>query len=184
MGRMPDEYGLVATERAMAVHLGAHDLDFPAAAAVSSLLRAASAVRNHVTNTVLRERGLSWTGFVVLWVVWIFDGLETRHAAQSAAISKGTLTGVAKTLESRGWLRREPDGADRRLVHLDGLALMQDLSPKINAVEAEIVSRLERSGLRSFTDQLRTMALTAGDAQPGAEGPEGVLHAREGGLHL
>src|SRR5215469_1966132 len=115
---MGDEYGLAATEKAMNQRVGHLPLDFAAASAVSSLYRAANAVRNHLTNTVLREHDLSWTGFVVLWVVWIFDGLETRHAAQSAAISKGTLTGVAKTLEARGWLRRETDPGDRRLVHL------------------------------------------------------------------
>src|SRR6185437_7451826 len=58
------------------------------------------------------------SGFVVMWVVWIWDGMETRHVAESAAISKATLTGVMKTLESRGWLIRESSVADRRLVQL------------------------------------------------------------------
>ena len=57
---------------------------------------------------MLREHGLSWTGFVVLWVVWIWDGLETRRAADNAAISKATLTGVVKTLEARGLI--DPPG--------------------------------------------------------------------------
>ena len=161
---MPNDYGLAATEKAMSAHLGKLDLDFPAALAVSSLYRAANAVRNHLTNTVLREHDLSWTGFVVLWVVWIFDGLETRHAAQSAAISKGTLTGVAKTLESRGWLLREPDAADRRLVRLRltaaGVALMEELYPKFNAAEAEVVARIGAGGLPELTGHLRTMVRT------------------------
>src|SRR5215469_18071500 len=110
---MGNAYGLAATEKAMNARIGKLQLDFPAALAVSSLYRAANAVRNHLTNTVLREHDLSWTGFVVLWVVWIFDGLETRHAARSAAISKGTLTGVAKTLQARGWLEWEVDASDR-----------------------------------------------------------------------
>ena len=94
-------------------------LNFQAAAAVSSLYRAANAVRVHLTNTVLRQHGLTWTGFVVLWVVWIWDGMETRHAAESAAISKATLTGVVKTLEARGLLTRRVSGTDRRLVNLE-----------------------------------------------------------------
>ncbi|HTJ67775.1 MAG TPA: MarR family transcriptional regulator [Actinospica sp.] len=161
---MSNDHGLAATEKAMSAHIGKLELDFPAAIAVSSLYRAANAVRNHLTNTVLREHDLSWTGFVVLWVVWIFDGLETRHAAQSAAISKGTLTGVAKTLEARGWLRRETDPADRRLVQLsltaEGVALMEELYPKFNAAEAEVVARISPDHLPTLTEHLRTMVST------------------------
>jgi MarR family transcriptional regulator, organic hydroperoxide resistance regulator len=146
-------------------------VDAGAAIAVSSLYRAANAVRNHLTNTVLREHDLSWTGFVVLWVVWIFDGLETRHAATSAAISKGTLTGVAKTLEARGWLLRETDPRDRRQVHLkltpSGLALMQELYPRFNAAEAEVVARIGAQGLPALTDHLRTMVATVEDMELG-----------------
>ena len=166
-GGMSKDFGLDATEQAMSTHIGKLKLDFPAAIAVSSLYRAANAVRNHLTNTVLREHELSWTGFVVLWVVWIFDGLETRHAAQSAAISKGTLTGVAKTLEARGWLRRETDPSDRRLVQLSlteaGVALMEELYPRFNAAEAEVVARLAPEGLPLLTEHLRTMVRTVED---------------------
>ncbi|HTU74675.1 MAG TPA: MarR family transcriptional regulator [Trebonia sp.] len=166
---MGDEYGLAATEKAMNQRVGHLPLDFAAASAVSSLYRAANAVRNHLTNTVLREHDLSWTGFVVLWSVWIFDGMETRHAATSAAISKGTLTGVAKTLEARGWLTRETDSRDRRQVHLKltaaGLALMDDLYPRFNAAEAEVVSGIGQAGLPELTGYLRTMVSTVEDME-------------------
>jgi MarR family transcriptional regulator, organic hydroperoxide resistance regulator len=169
---MSNDFGLAATEKAMSTHIGKMRLDFPAALAVSSLYRAANAVRNHLTNTVLREHDLSWTGFVVLWVVWIFDGMETRHAAQSAAISKGTLTGVAKTLESRGWLTREVDTADRRLVQLrltpSGVALMEELYPKFNAAEAEVVARIESRSLPALTEHLRTMVTTVEEMEWGS----------------
>jgi len=169
--------GLDTTEKAMSAHLGKLELDFPAALAVSSLYRAANAVRNHLTNTVLRSHDLSWTGFVVLWVVWIFDGLETRHAAQAAAISKGTLTGVAKTLEARGWLRRETDPGDRRLVQLSltdsGVALMEELYPRFNAAEAEVVARIAPAHLPGLTEHLRTMVRTVEEMgwDAGTDGP-------------
>jgi len=128
---MPDRHTLAETEKAMTARVSALAMDVEAGAAVSSLYRAANAVRLHLTNTVLRERGLTWTGFVVLWVVWIWDGVETRHAAESAAISKATLTGVVKTLEARGLIRRQVSQADRRLVNLEltpeGRALMEHL---------------------------------------------------------
>jgi DNA-binding MarR family transcriptional regulator len=170
---MSNDFGLAATEKAMSAHIGKMKLDFPAALAVSSVYRAANAVRNHLTNSVLREHDLSWTGFVVLWVVWIFDGLETRHAAQSAAISKGTLTGVARTLVSRGWMTREVDTADRRLVQLRltaaGVALMEEIYPKFNAAEAEVIARIDRAGLPGFTEHLRTMVTTVEEMEWGPD---------------
>ena len=177
---MGNEYGLAATEKAMNERIGHLPLNFAAATAVSSVYRAANAVRNHLTNSVLREHDLSWTGFVVLWSVWIFDGMETRHAATSAAISKGTLTGVAKTLEARGWLTRETDERDRRQVHLrltaEGLALMDDLYPRFNAAEAEVVARISAAGLPELTGYLRTMVATVeqmDDADMDMEEPRG-----------
>ena|SRR6188472_3039167 len=156
---MPDRHTLAETERAMSLHLQSLPLNFEASAAVSSLYRAANAVRVHLTNTVLRQHGLTWTGFVVLWVVWIWDGMETRRAAESAAISKATLTGVVKTLEARGLLTRRVSGTDRRLVILElsdaGTKLMTTLYPVFNAAEAEVVASLSDQNLTVMTDSLR-----------------------------
>jgi DNA-binding MarR family transcriptional regulator len=96
---------------------------------------------------------------VVLWVVWIWDGVETRQAAENAAISKATLTGVVKTLESRGLITRTVGEADRRLVNLGltptGEALMKELYPHFNGAESEIVSGLSAQRLSDLTTSLR-----------------------------
>ena len=108
-------------------------LDFPASHGLLSLYRAANAVRGALTNSVLRPHDLTWTGFLVLWTLWIFESMETRDVAESVGISKGTLTGVAKTLMARGLVERIPGTQDRRLVNLEltaeGIALMEDLYP-------------------------------------------------------
>jgi MarR family transcriptional regulator, organic hydroperoxide resistance regulator len=168
---MPDRHTLAETEQAMSAHVSDLALDFPAAAAVSSLYRAANAVRVYLTNSVLREHGLTWTGFVVLWVVWIWDGLETRRAAENAAISKATLTGVVKTLEARGLITRRSSDADRRLVNLEltpaGVALMNELYPVFNAAEAKIVAGLSPRSLTQLTSSLR-LIVTDLEAKPSA----------------
>jgi len=150
---------LVETERAMREHVESLGLDFEAAHAVSSIYRAANAVRSYIWNELLRPYDLTWTGWVVLWVVWIFDGMETRHAAEAAAISKATLTGVAKTLESRGWISRVGRTDDRRLVELhltdEGRALMEELYPKFNAIETKVVGRLSSGDTKGMTHSLR-----------------------------
>jgi DNA-binding MarR family transcriptional regulator len=161
---MPDRRTLAETEKAMSAHVSDLTLNFPAAAAVSSLYRAANAVRVYLTNSVLREHGLTWTGFVVLWVVWIWDGMETRHAAENAAISKATL-------EARGLITRRVGDTDRRLVNLEltpaGVDLMKELYPVFNAAEAEVVAGLSPRKLSDLTNSLRSI-VTELEAKPAA----------------
>ena len=156
---MTDQNTLVETERAMRSRVTELELDFEAAHAVSSIYRAANAVRTYVTNEVLRPVDITWTGFVVMWVVWIWDGMETRRAAEAAAISKATLTGVVKTLEARGWMEKRGRKDDRRLVELRltpaGKALMEDLYPKFNAIESRVVRGISPTRQKAMTKSLR-----------------------------
>jgi len=179
---VPDRHTLAETERAMSDHVGRLPLDFPAANALSSLFRAANAVRNHLTTTVLREHDLTWTGFVVLWVAWIWDGMESRHVAESAGISKGTLTGVVKTLESRGWVIREIGIHDRRLVTISltptGTRLMEHLYPEFNAIEAEIVAGFSSRRLTEMTNGLRALVTRLEDPAFGAVSLKGAASRR------
>jgi DNA-binding MarR family transcriptional regulator len=160
---VPDRQTLAQTELAVRARVGGLALDLPAADALSSLYRAANAVRNHLTQTVLRPYDLTWTGFVVLWVVWVWDGQETRHVAENVGISKATLTGVVKTLEARGWVDRVVDPADRRRVRLSltaaGLDLMERLYPEFNAEETRVVAALSPQRLRTMTGALRSLVL-------------------------
>jgi DNA-binding MarR family transcriptional regulator len=152
---------LAATEQAVAQRLAGLDLDVAAMIAVQSLYRAANAVRNHLERTVLAPHQLTWTGWVVLWVVWIWDEIETRHVAVEAGISKGTLTGVLTTLEGRGLLvrRTHPDDARRVLVTLTdrGHSLMGELFPEFNAQEAAVTSPLESQERLRLADMLRSI---------------------------
>ncbi|MFE0019428.1 MarR family winged helix-turn-helix transcriptional regulator [Amycolatopsis sp. NPDC059021] len=158
---MTGYYTLRETEKAVTARLGGLELDFGAMAAVSNLHRAASAVRNHFEQSVLRDVDLTWTGFVVLWVVWIWEEMETKHVAEECGISKGTLTGVAKTLESRGLLVRTVPPDDRRLSVLSltarGRELMTELFPRFNAEEKFALTGLSDRRIQDLTRTLRHM---------------------------
>lgn len=152
---------LAATEKAVADRIAGLSLDMGAMAAVQNIYRAASEIRNHVERTVLSPHGLTWTGWVVLWVVWIWGDIETRHVAAEAGISKGTLTGVAKTLEARGLLHRRthPEDARRVLLSLTSQAqeLMEEVFPEFNKEEAFVVGGLEEREVKRMTEALRTV---------------------------
>ncbi|NUR92338.1 MAG: winged helix-turn-helix transcriptional regulator [Nonomuraea sp.] len=158
---MTGHHTLRQTEEAVGARLGGLNIDFEAMWAVSNIYRASSAIRNHLEQTVLRDTGLTWTGFVVMWVVWIWGESETRHVAAEAGISKGTLTGVVKTLESYRHLRRAQHPTDKRRVMLSltgtGERLMRDLFPEFNRQEAFVVKELDSDARRDLATSLRAV---------------------------
>jgi DNA-binding MarR family transcriptional regulator len=160
---MAGQHTLDETEREVTERLAGLPIDMAAMAAVSNLYRAAGAIRNHFERSVLAPHDLTWTGWVVLWVVWIWSDIETRHVAAEAGISKGTLTGVATTLESRGLLQRRthPQDARRVLVSLTptGRRLMTRLFPLFNAQEAYVTRNLSARETQVLTTALRKIVM-------------------------
>jgi DNA-binding MarR family transcriptional regulator len=160
-GGMTEHRTLAETERAVSDRLDGLTLDMPAMAAVQNLYRAAGAIRNHLERSVLAPHGLTWTGWVVLWVVWIWEDIEARHVAAEAGISKGTLTGVLGTLEGRGLLARRthPGDARRVLVKLTerGEQLMGELFPEFNAQETVVTAPLDPHERVQLAELLRAV---------------------------
>jgi DNA-binding MarR family transcriptional regulator len=156
---MTGDYTLEQTERAVAQRLEGLDVDQEALAAIGNLYRAAGAVRNHFERTVLAQHELTWTAWVVLWVIWVWQSIETRHAAAEAGISKSTLTGVVNTLESRSLVRRRPHPDDGRRVLLQltprAKRLMTELFPRFNAQEVKVLSPLTTLERQTLTQALR-----------------------------
>ncbi|MEU0458414.1 MarR family transcriptional regulator [Streptomyces sp. NPDC006129] len=153
---MPGHRSITEAEKLAAAKLGGIPIRREQMAAVANIYRAASAVRQHLENSVLRGSDLTWTAFVVLWVVWVWGESETRHVAEEAGISKGTLTGVVRTLESRGLLRRADHPSDGRLVLLsltdEGEEFMRRVFPAFNEEEAFVTAGLSDAECRSLAE--------------------------------
>lgn len=147
------------TERQVETLLSGLPIDFEALAVTANLFRAANAVRSHLERNVLQAHGLSWTAFVVLWVVWIWEPVETRVIAEDGAFSKATLTGVLKTLEAKKLAKRKKSDTDGRLVLVEltakGRKLMAQLFPRFNEEEVRLVSMLTSSEKHSVAESLR-----------------------------
>ena len=158
---MAGSHTLAETERQVSEKLGGLPIDFRAMAVTSNMFRAASAIRNYFERNVLAKHDLSWTAFVVLWVVWIWEPIETRQIADEGGFSKATLTGVLSTLEGRGLLVRRKSETDRRLVLVDltdeGRKLMVGLFPQFNAGEVEVSSVLSETQKDDMAEMLRAM---------------------------
>ncbi|MEU9124175.1 MarR family winged helix-turn-helix transcriptional regulator [Streptomyces sp. NPDC048506] len=151
------------TEKAVQAKLGDLPVRYEQMTAVAHTYRAAAAVRQHLENSVLRGAELTWTSFVVLWVVWIWGEQETRRVAEEAGISKGTLTGVVRTLQGRGLLERKGHPTDGRLALLsltpEGERLMVGLFPEFNAEEAFVTAALSDDEALDLAELLRRIVV-------------------------
>ncbi len=159
-------------ERDIRSRLEGYELDFRSMSAVSNIYRAGSAVRNHMERTVLSDHDLSWVAFTVLWVLWIWGDQETGHVADEAGVTKGTLTGVIKTLQGRRLIRRLPHRDDRRRVSIgltgSGRRLIETVFPAFNDHETVAVADLTRTEQEELARLLRKVLATVSsvDATP------------------
>jgi MarR family transcriptional regulator, organic hydroperoxide resistance regulator len=152
---------LVRAERDIRERIGNQPLDFAAMAAVSNIYRAANVIRNHLERQVLAHEDLSWAAFTVLFVLWIWGDQQTRHLADEAGVTKGTLTGVLKTLEKRGLTRRRAHDEDGRLVLVSleakGAAMIERVFPAFNIGEATVSGTLTEQEKEQLAALLRKM---------------------------
>jgi MarR family transcriptional regulator, organic hydroperoxide resistance regulator len=162
---------LVRAERDIRSRIGEQHLDFAAMAAVSNIYRAANVIRNQMERNVLADEDLSWAAFTVLFVLWIWGDQQTRHLAAEAGVTKGTLTGVLKTLEKRGLTRRRAHDEDGRLVLVSlepkGLAVIERLFPAFNMSEAQVSSALTEREKGQLASLLRKIIRSVEEDQAG-----------------
>jgi DNA-binding MarR family transcriptional regulator len=142
-------------------------LDFAALLAVSNIYRAANAVRRRMERDVLSPAGLSWGGFTILFVLWVWGDRETGQLADDCGVAKGTLTGMVATLEKSALISRGPHPDDGRkvMVQLEGVGeeLIEQLFPTFNEYEAKFTEQLDDGQTRELARLLRVVTSTAND---------------------
>lgn len=156
---------LLAAEKDVAARLRGRPLDFISMDAISNIYRAAAAVRRRAEGEVLAEYNLSFGGFTILWVLWVWGEMETAELADECGLAKGTLTGMLNTLEKRELVERHRMPADRRrmLVALtdDGAELIDEVFPKFNAFEAQMSDGLTKKQKQELAAMLRAVITNA-----------------------
>lgn len=150
---------LVEAERLIGVQMAGLDLDLLSMAAVSNIFRTATAVRKHMERAVLKSHSLSWSAFVILFVLRIWGKQESRVLAAEAGVSGGTLTGVLDTLERKGLASRHPVTSDRRRVEVvltnAGIRVVDEVMPAINSVESRVTGGLDEDEKEMLARLLR-----------------------------
>ena len=134
-------------------------VDIDAMAAISNVFRVAVMFRNRAEKRFLLKNKLTFSGFTVLWVLWVFGEMESYKLAEECGITKGTLTGIVTTLEKNGFAKRmlHPTDGRRRLIKLTAQSqtLMSKLFPTINQLEQNFVSGLSKTEQKELSRMLR-----------------------------
>ena len=160
-----DEDVVLEAERDIRSRLGDRALDFEAMLAVSNIYRAANAVRNRMEREVLGPAGLSWGGFTILFVLWVWGERETGQLADDCGLAKGTLSGMLSTLEKSGLVERSRHSDDGRRVVVrlldGGLDTIELVFPEFNRYEAKFIADLDHDERRELAMLLRRVTATA-----------------------
>ncbi|NKB61586.1 MAG: MarR family transcriptional regulator [Gammaproteobacteria bacterium] len=151
-------------ERIATTHVNELGVDLDAMAVISNIFRVSVLFHNLAEKRFLVKHKLTFSGFTVLWVLWVFGRMESYQLAEECGISKGTLTGIVNTLEKYEFAERKLHSTDgrRRFVQLTskGKNLMKKLFPAINSLEQEFVSELNQDEIREASRILRIILHT------------------------
>ncbi|MFP5347855.1 MAG: MarR family winged helix-turn-helix transcriptional regulator [Actinomycetes bacterium] len=128
-----------------------------------ALYRAANALVLGSEAEVHRRYGWSWSGFRILFMLWLFEQAEARDLARLAGVSRQAASTVLSTLESKGLVRRERGtSVDRRLVAVrltpEGQRLIEEAFLEQNRLDADWFGCLTREEQRSLHGMLERVA--------------------------
>ena len=158
---------LLDAEVDIQARLGDQPLDFDSMQAISNIYRAAAAVRRRAEREVLAEAGLSWGGFTILWVLWVWGQMEAARLASECDLAKGTLTGMVSTLEKQGRVERTRMQSDRRRVTValtaTGLKTIEQLFPLFNDFEGKMSEGLSIAEKHELARLLRLVTTNASE---------------------
>jgi MarR family transcriptional regulator, organic hydroperoxide resistance regulator len=129
----------------------------------------ASEVRVH------RPRDWSWSGFRIMWMIWLFEQVEARDIARLTGVSRQATSSVLATLETKGFVRRERTSpTDRRLVAVsltpEGTAELERAFIEQNKLDSEWFSVLDPQEQQQFVSMLRRITSRIAPSQRDSAG--------------
>jgi len=161
---MPGASAQTMQERIAVTHVRDLDIDADAMAVISNVFRVAALFRATAEKRFLNARQLSFSGFTVLWVLWVWGRMESHALAEQCGIAKGTLTGIVITLEKSGLVERKVHQTDRRRRLIQATRKGRNLARRaflqVNRLEKEFVAGLNHREMTETGRLLRVILNT------------------------
>lgn len=92
-------------------------------------------------------------------------GMTQSEITRLLQVDASAITRLVKTMDAKGWIRREPDPADNRLTRVfltdEGSSLVQGLPERAHAIEQHITRNLTLQQLEELRRTLTILEATA-----------------------
>ncbi len=132
------------------------------------------AATNAVTRAYrapLGQLGLTYPQYLAMVVLWQRGNCTVKQLADTLLLDSSTLTPLLKRLEAAGWVHRNRDRQDERVVWIGLTAAGQALRAPVAAIQQGVACRtqLAQAELATLRTQLRTLAETMAQTQTPAQ---------------
>lgn len=120
------------------------------------------AATNAITRsyqTRLSKVGLTYSQYLVMMVLWEKDGIPVKTLADHLQLDSATITPMLKRLESGGYLTRQRNTSDERVVNVALTTKGREIQATVAEMQKQVacqtgLSEIEFVGLRSSLHQL------------------------------
>lgn len=122
------------------------DVDAQANKVILALNRASSQVTYDLESSIHRPRGWSWSGYRLMFVLWLAGPLEPNRAARLTGMSRAAVSNLSNTLTAKNYVVKTAGASDGRAVTLSltdaGLHEIRTVFQEQNQRESSWVSAL------------------------------------------
>ncbi len=94
---------------------------------------------------VLDEIGLTYTQYITMMVMWEHESISVKDMGALLYLDSGTLTPVLKKLEQKGFIKRQRDTEDERVLNVSVTGEGMALRDKALDVPAKIACTIDLS---------------------------------------
>lgn len=129
-----------------------------------ALVRTSALHVQELERIVHRPNRMSFSGFRIMYMIWLFREIEARDLARLAGVSRQTTSTVLANLESNGLVRRDRlSDTDKRLVTVqltdEGTSAITDSFASQNRLEADWFDCLDEDEKKLFKDFLDRISI-------------------------
>ena len=140
------------------------NIDHDSMATMSNIFRVATKFRSLVEREVLTQCNLSFSTFTILWITWLRGPQEFKELAIDCGVSKGTMTGLIKSLTKFELVSRVQHETDARRLMIKitptGRSLIKRIFPKVNRLETSLTQELKVKEKQEVAKLLRIILNT------------------------
>ena len=120
------------------------------------LLQTTANLHKRIMNAMLARFNLTYAQYLVLKQLDAKEGLAAKILLDQLDTDKATLSGIVSRLEKYGWISRQKDAKDRRLMHIFLTDYAREHLPQVIAKERscedDILSHFKNREAKNFKD--------------------------------